>query len=95
MKGNNDTVATQATSLNAYYSKLTAPEKKAVISAFFKNGGKKQGLSSLFSQYVECESGYANFRKVLKLKDVPIIAYATPPSAIVWNIGSDVANELS
>ena len=81
MKGKDARVASQATSLNNYYNKLTAPEKKGIIVAFFKQGGKRQGLSSVFSQFVECEnlardgkwSGYANFRKVLNLKDVPIV----------------------
>ena len=79
MKGNNETSQAQATALHTYYARLSIQEKKGVISEFFRQGGKKQGLQSIFSQYVECEnlaedgkwSGYANWRKVLKLKEVP------------------------
>ena len=48
MKGKNETSQAQATALHTYYARLTIQGEKGVISEFFRQGGKKQGLQSIF-----------------------------------------------
>ena len=78
MKSKDATTMSQAQQLNKHYSTLSVTEKKGIISSFFKEGGKRAGLQSVFGQYVQCEShatdgtwsGYCNVKMLLKFKEV-------------------------
>ena len=50
LKSHNDETKSEAEMVHAHYLTLTADQKRGVIAAFFKAGGKKPGLSSVYQQ---------------------------------------------
>ena len=78
MKSPDDSTASQASQLSKHYNALGADEKKRLIAEFFRAGGKRAGLSSVFGQHVRCEqdhnerewTGYATVDKMMELCSV-------------------------
>ena len=78
MKSKCDQTSSQAETINRYYAGLGGEEKKAMISEFFRNGGKRSGLSSVFEQTLNISSkaksgswsGYCTFGQLMKLHEV-------------------------
>ena len=80
MKVKSNTTAEQALQLHQHYKSLDMQEKKALICEFFKAGGKRQGLTCLFSQHVESSqvagdlewSGYVTAEGLMELFSVSL-----------------------
>ena len=53
IKSKDVTAARQADEINKHYHTLTMEEKRTMISDFFRQGGRKSGLTSCFSQVVQ------------------------------------------
>ena len=78
MKGKNPDASKQALEVNKYYHTLTMEEKRLMIQEFFRQGGRKQGLSMTFSQVVHNSqkaddkswSGYINVAGLMKKWEV-------------------------
>ena len=73
--------AQQALALHEKYRSMDANEKKSLICEFFKAGGKRQGLSCMFSQHVESSqiagdkewSGYVTPEGLMELFSVSLL----------------------
>ena len=68
--------ANQALKVLEDYKSMTGEAKKAMITNFFKSGGRKQGLSSLFKQVVSTEAA---------AWDKGWAGWATPSTIMSWS----------
>ena len=87
MKGKSELVCNQATDMLAKYKQMTNEEKKNMVCTFYKQGGKRPGLTALVAQTVSVKDkanqmswkGYATFGKLLILTEVPLLLKPTSP----------------
>ena len=66
LKGRNPECVQQAQAIHEAYGLLSAENKKAMVTEFFRSGGKKAGLSCLYEQHIsvhqQCEDqGWAGY----------------------------------
>ena len=78
LKGKCEETVGQAELVHNHYGSLDGESKKALIMEFFRNGGRKTGLHSVFKQSLEVQqrhhsgswAGLCTFGKLLSLHDV-------------------------
>ena len=77
-KAKDENVQKKALAVLAEYRKMDQTQKRGMVSAFFKTGGKRSGLSQVYSQSISHEAsaaggewrGYITFGKMMSLKAV-------------------------
>ena len=80
-KAKDETVQKKALTVLEEYRKMDQNQKRSMVSNFFKSGGKRSGLSQVYSQTISHEAsaasgewrGYITFGKMLALKAVCIL----------------------